>query len=257
MPSLLRYPGGKSRGKLKDKIIEHIAEHHSGGSFGELFFGGGGITLNLIKEKVVDNVIICEKDIALADLWWQIIDDPRDLIRKVERFTPSVRAFKDVKERVLAEQGNGFDFLVVNRLSHGGRGVKAGPQGGHNQQGQYKIDCRWKTETLVKTIGLLHRLFGTVDVDWFCGSYDDAPWGIDYLYMDPPYWSVGDELYQHNFTEDDHLALFDYLRGRGGWLLSYNNCPEVRELYQGFNMEVTGTVGNGGEKPNSELLIWA
>jgi DNA adenine methylase len=256
MTSLLRYPGGKSRGKLKDQIIEHIAEHHSGGSFGELFFGGGGITINLIKQKLIDNVTICEKDSALADLWWQIIDDPRGLIRKVERFEPSVRVFLSAKLRVLAEQGTGFNFLVVNRLSHGGRGVKAGPQGGHNQDGKYKIGCRWNTETLVKHIQDLHDLFGTVDVKWVCGSYEGVQ-ELDYLYMDPPYWDIGDEMYQHSFTENDHLNLFDYLRARDGWLLSYNNCPEVRNIYVGFNMKVTGTVGNGGEKPNTELLIWA
>lgn len=247
---ILRYPGGKSRGSLHHRIVDHIAEH-THGLFAEPFFGGGGVTTGLLKIGVLEDIIICEKDDALRNLWTHIICNPSLLLRSVKRFVPSVDQFVKRKQRILDGKGSGFDALVVNRLSHGGRGVKAGPQGGFDQRGKYKIGCRWNAPGLVKGINHLHDLFGTVSVVVMPDYQVEA----DYYYMDPPYWEVGDQLYLHNFSTEDHFALRSWLDGRD-FLLSYNNHPEVHKLYKGYNVITTGTAGNGGEKKNSELLIW-
>lgn len=253
--ALLRYPGGKSRGFIHDQIVKHICLHYDGGRFGELFFGGGGITLTLIKRRVIDNVTIAEKDSALCKLWWAVINNPSKLIEKINEFKPSVSEFLEAKDRVLREKGSAMDALVANRLAHGGRGVKAGPQGGHDQKGKYKIGCRWTPSTLVKGIKELHALFASVDVTFVEGTYQQVK-GLDYLYMDPPYYEVGDRLYQHNFTEEDHVNLKLYLDEQPAWLLSYNNHKKVRDLYREYSILTSSTNGNGGEKKNSELLIW-
>lgn len=53
------------------------------------------------------------------------------------------------------------------------------------------------------------------------------------FYCDPPYYSTED-MYE-GFTRDDHERLRDALGNlRGKFLLSYNDCPEIRELYAGF-----------------------
>ena len=54
-----------------------------------------------------------------------------------------------------------------------------------------------------------------------------------FFYLDPPYYSTED-MYE-GFSRDDHLRLRDTLAGiRGKFLLSYNDCPEIRELYDGY-----------------------
>jgi len=254
MATLLRYPGGKSRNPIRSIIVNHIIERFEGGVFGELFFGGGGITISLLKKGVLTDLVICEKDAGLSKLWWSVIHGPSHLLKRIKEFEPSVDSFFDAKDKLLRGVGTGFDALVANRLSHCGRGVMAGPQGGNNQTGKHKIGCRWKSSQLDSTVRGLNELFGTVNVRICNTSYLDCG-GCDYLYMDPPYWEVGSGLYQHSFKPLDHSLLLAYLHGQPRWLLSYNNHPTIHAIYEGFEMMTAKTSGNGGLKDN-ELLIW-
>ena len=53
------------------------------------------------------------------------------------------------------------------------------------------------------------------------------------FYLDPPYYNA--ESFYDGFTLDDHLKLKDLLTTIKGWfILSYNDHPAIRDLYQGF-----------------------
>lgn len=55
-----------------------------------------------------------------------------------------------------------------------------------------------------------------------------------FFYLDPPYFSTED-MYTVEFAWTDHVRLRDVaLDMQGRFLLSYNDCPEIRELYDGF-----------------------
>ena len=57
-----------------------------------------------------------------------------------------------------------------------------------------------------------------------------------FFYLDPPYFSTED-MYAVGFGWDDHVRLRDTLKDiKGKFLLSYNDCPEIRELYEGFSL---------------------
>lgn len=57
-----------------------------------------------------------------------------------------------------------------------------------------------------------------------------------FFYADPPYFSTED-MYDVDFGWDDHVRLRDTLKNiNGKFLLSYNDCPEIRELYKDFSM---------------------
>ena len=57
-----------------------------------------------------------------------------------------------------------------------------------------------------------------------------------FFYADPPYFSTED-MYDVGFGWADHVRLRDTLKSiKGRFLLSYNDCPEIRELYEGFSM---------------------
>lgn len=57
-----------------------------------------------------------------------------------------------------------------------------------------------------------------------------------FFYLDPPYFSTED-MYEVEFGWDDHVRLRDTLKNiKGKFLLSYNDCDEIRELYNGFSM---------------------
>lgn len=52
-------------------------------------------------------------------------------------------------------------------------------------------------------------------------------------YFDPPFFHKADKLYRYWFGADDHIALKRYLdRLTEMWILSYDYCPEARQLYR-------------------------
>lgn len=80
-----------------------------------------------------------------------------------------------------------------------------------------------------------------------------------FLYLDPPYYGK-EEFYDARFTAEDHGCLADLLTGfKGQFMLSYNDCSEVRELYKNFKIEAITTTYSALGKVNgaagNELII--
>lgn len=57
-----------------------------------------------------------------------------------------------------------------------------------------------------------------------------------FFYLDPPYYST-ENMYPGGFGTDDHKRLRDLLCTiKGRFLLSYNDCPEIRGLYKEYEI---------------------
>ena len=57
--------------------------------------------------------------------------------------------------------------------------------------------------------------------------YDHEP-----MYLDPPYYKAGNSLYIEKMTEADHFDLAVLLYKRKNWVLSYDDCSEIQDLYK-------------------------
>ena len=81
-----------------------------------------------------------------------------------------------------------------------------------------------------------------------------------FFYCDPPYFS-SEYVYQCGFTWDDHLRLKNALaNAKGKWLVSYNDCKEIRNLYDGCSFFDFTRLHNMKQRINAgeqfpELLI--
>ena len=81
-----------------------------------------------------------------------------------------------------------------------------------------------------------------------------------FFYLDPPYYST-EGMYPGGFGKEDHVRLRDLLRTiKGKFLLSYNDCEEIRELYKDyeifdFSRPHSMTHRYGAGKEFQELLI--
>ena len=77
------------------------------------------------------------------------------------------------------------------------------------------------------------------------------------IYLDPPYYVKGNQLYQHGFSDDDHFRLADLLKSTAHrWILSYDDCPEVRALYHWAEVRtVSVNYSIAGAQRERELLI--
>ena len=79
------------------------------------------------------------------------------------------------------------------------------------------------------------------------------------FYLDPPYYEA-EKYYPDRFMPEDHERLRDALtRIRGKFILSYNDCPEIREMYKGYSIKGVERQDNLATKTNprrySELII--
>ena len=91
---------------------------------------------------------------------------PGELQSLIRDFTPSVAAFHEYKQELLAMDGQadpsplvGFKKLAVHRLSYSGLGtMSGGPLGGWSQAGKDKIDSRWRPDRLIREVSDLHTL---------------------------------------------------------------------------------------------------
>ena len=79
------------------------------------------------------------------------------------------------------------------------------------------------------------------------------------FYLDPPYFGTEDFYGKEMFPRDQFAALATALTGlKGQFLVSLNDCPEVRELFRGFKIEAVQTrytVSGGGGAAAGEVFI--
>lgn len=265
--TLLRYPGGKK--KLKKVLLPVLRIYAKMDyEYREPFFGGGSFLTNLKFKRIWIN----DADYALSCLWTSVAKNPEELKRRVMDFTPSVSSFYDYKRRLLEKDygqdvtETGFIKLAIHQISYSGLGPKSGgPLGGKEQRSKYKIDCRWNPDYICKKIDSIHSYFNSIELlRGECTSEDflyliKEPAGDKkvVLYLDPPYYEKGEELYQHSFGEEDHQRLMESLKLTGHkWFLSYDDCPEIRDMYKWakiFPVQVNYTINGSFTKP--EVVI--
>jgi DNA adenine methylase len=102
-------------------------------------------------------------------------------------------------------------------------------------------------ETRYKEILEKVKTFKPGKVQVSCASFEEAitKHPNDFLFLDPPYYLGGESkmfkgMYPNcNFAihhnDFDHKKLADLLnKHKGGFLLTYNDCPEVRAFYKDF-----------------------
>jgi DNA adenine methylase len=55
------------------------------------------------------------------------------------------------------------------------------------------------------------------------------------IYLDPPYYVAGKDLYLNAYRHRDHEILSRYVRGiKRRWVVSYDDVSSVRDLYRGY-----------------------
>lgn len=65
-----------------------------------------------------------------------------------------------------------------------------------------------------------------------------------FFYCDPPYYETEDH-YAVCFPKTDHVRLRDTLAAsRGRWMVSYNDCEYIRELYAGYYIHAVTRINN-------------
>lgn len=239
--SPLRYPGGK--GKLfqfvKDLVISNKLE---GGSYSEPYAGGAGIALGLLIEDYVSEIHINDVDEGIYSFWYSILEHTDTFLKKVwdtpldmDEWHKQVYIQKNKTKFTQLEIG--FSTFYLNRTNRSGI-IKAGVIGGLDQSGNYKIDARFNREGLAKRINTIacHKaqinIYRQDAIDFITKTLPkNKMQGL--IFLDPPYYAKGKNLYTSFYEHDDHEKVAEAIKKspHKHWIVTYDNAEQIDEIY--------------------------
>lgn len=254
---LIRYPGSKDKHLLF--LEPYLKNAQNSRTVYEPFAGTASITFYLLENKMVDYYLINDIDEDIIALWKTVKNNPKKLIQAIQSYTPSVKDFYEFKEntgKTVFEKA--FHKLVLHQISYSGLGSMAGgPMGGKSQMSKYGVDCRWYPKKLEAGILKCSKLLNSVKGDITSNSWEQtvntAIKNHGFIYLDPPYFVKGNELYVNGGVEHELLA--EKLKQSNDFVLSYDDTPEIRKMYAWAKINKIGVRSHLHHKMITDVAI--
>lgn len=266
----LRYPGGKTTmmGHLAAWVPSRTLFDPGFEHYIELFVGGGAMLFELMSRgKSWSTTVLNDLDVSLMAIYIAARDHPQELKQLIINCTPSVAIWERAKQvdgNVTNVVESAAAKLVLHYCSHAGLGYMAGSaQGGKTQESKYPIGCRWNPLKICRAIDDLHGVLThgasrlhSADFSWVLENAVPEP-ATTFIFADPPYVEAGEQLYRHSFTREDHERLAEAFHSSDArWLLTYDDCPLIRDLYADHIVYAfPATTGNNHARKHGELVI--
>ena len=253
--SPLRYPGGKSKACL---IIENELQKYTNISkYNTLvspFFGGGSFEFHM-QNKYKLNIIANDKFKPLYTFWNMLKNKKQELCDSIIKLKPvSKEQFTTYRNTIMNltdELKQASYYFVINRCSFSGSTLS----GGFSEQASIKrfTDNSIK---LLSNSNLEKITFENKDCIAFIENNNKE---TNLMFLDPPYYLEKSTLYGYNgdmHEKFDHEKLAATLKNIKNWILCYNNCPTIRNLYNDYKIvSVNWNYGMNKSKKSSEILI--
>ena len=248
--SFMSWVGGKKA--LRDTIVSRLC--NTCDRYVEVFGGGGWVLFHKPPGKFE---VYNDFNPNLANLYRCVRDHPKELCEELRYTLNSRTDFEHIREvlhskTVIPDIKRAAYFYQIIRESYASGLDSFGAQP-HNM---------WRNFPLITEASrrLQNVVVENKDFEKLIKQYD-RPNTI--FYLDPPYYETEDYYEDVGFGRDDHERLCNALMGiKGKFLLSYNDCPEIRKLYskEGIMIESTTRLSNIAQrfdagKQYPELLI--
>lgn len=209
----------------------------------EPFAGGAGASLSLLYLEEAPSISINDKDPSVFAIWWSLLNRSRAFLDLLSDSRPTMaewRRQRDVYRSPsrMPRVKRGFAAFYLNRCNRSGIIMNGGPIGGVKQAGKWKLGARFNKEGLRKRCEKVHEYrerieTSCVDGLQFIKGRDSES---TFFFIDPPYFEKGPLLYLNALGREYHQALASQLRtmAEAAWILTYDDCPEIRALYRGW-----------------------
>jgi DNA adenine methylase len=239
--SPLRYPGGKTQlYNYTQSLIEK--NNLLGCTYVEPYAGGSGLALALLNNEVVDNIILNDIDRSIYAFWNTVLTNNDKLCEKIISTDITINEWYKQKEiqnnKSTAELFElAFSTLFLNRTNHSGI-ITAGPIGGYNQNGNYKLNCRFNKKSILQKLNLIDSYkdkihFYNLDAIEFFHQLDNH--NNIFIFLDPPYFYKGKELYTNYYDTNNHITLAkEIAKLNHKWIVTYDNVDEIKQIYQDY-----------------------
>jgi DNA adenine methylase len=242
LSSPLRYPGGKG---LMTDLIAQTRSINGLGETGvvEPFAGGAGASLSLLFKEETPEIFINDVDTAIHDFWWAVTqrtDAFVELLAKTRISIPEWRRQRKVYRQTgrVSRLRRGFSVFYLNRCNRSGIIMNGGPIGGIKQEGEWKLNARFNKSELRERCERIREYRERIHISGHDGISlirKVASKNVFY-FIDPPYFAKGKTLYLNSLDQSYHEALGKELMAIGDvpWVLTYDDCPEIRKIYRGW-----------------------
>lgn len=250
MNSFMSWVGGKKA--LREAIVARLC--CSCDRYVEVFGGGAWVLFHKLPGKFE---VYNDFNPNLANLYRCVRDHPEELCEEL-RYTLNARVdFDHIREvlrtkTVIPDIRRAAYFYQIIRESYASGLDSFGAQP-HNM---------WRNFPLITEASkrLQSVVIENKDFEKLIQQYD-RPNTI--FYLDPPYYETEDYYEDVGFGKADHERLCNALMQiKGKFLLSYNDCPQIRQLYsrEGIMIESTTRLSNIAQRYDAgkqypELLI--
>jgi DNA adenine methylase len=247
---IIPWMGGKRR--LADRLIPQFPPHKC---YVEVFAGGAAL---YFLRPPADVEVINDINGDLVNLYRVVKNHLEEFVRHFKYSLSSREIFKwtkDTPPEALTDIQRAARFFYLQQHCFGGK-----------IEGQ-----NWGTATTAPAVNLLRleenlsaahlRLASSYieNMDWQkCIERYDRP--HTFFYLDPPYWETAGYGCAFGFEQYEKMA--EVLRRiKGKAIVSINDHPEIRRMFEGFQFEtaeIKYTVG-GGRKgaERAELIIYS
>lgn len=224
MNSFMGWIGGKKL--LREIIVSNFPSNFE--RYVEVFGGAGWVLF--YKDKHAKEEIYNDYNSELVNLFRCIKYHREELQKELKYFLNSREQFQDFlaqyKIRGLTDIQRAARYFMLIKTSYGSKGKNYG--------------CVKKNvEVFVNYLSDIEKRLNNViienrDFQEIIKLHDKKD---TLFYLDPPYFGTEKYYSEVDFLPEDHIRLRDSLREiKSKFILSYNDCSEIRELYKEYNI---------------------
>jgi DNA adenine methylase len=256
--SPLRYPGGKTRAcKILDEILVQNFDISAFDRIISPFFGGGSFEF-YIQNKYNLRIIANDKFTPLSNFWRICKTNREELVAELEKKIDRISKteFLEYRAQIMEEPRQleqSVMYFIINRCSFSGATLS----GGFSQDASKN---RFTRSSIEKIAQLALEEFEILNLDFtdFLAQLEQSQ--RDLIFLDPPYYlQSGSNLYGKSGDMHEgfpHEVLFRVIENRQNWIMTYNDCDYIRDLYKDF-LIITAewSYGMNKTKKSSEIII--
>jgi DNA adenine methylase len=235
----IRYAGGKSLavGHIIEMLPNNIKKVISP------FIGGGSVEVAVSRELDIEVVGYDIFDV-LVNFWNVLINGREDLYKELKKLKPNKEEYEKVKgklkahwkkEKLIKDKVKLAAYYYFNHNLSYGPGFLGWPSSVYLNKKRYE-----------RMVGKL-KDFDPKNLKVKCGDFEEAfkKYPNDFFYCDPPYFIGNDSkmfrgiypmrnipVHHNGFNHEKLKKLLD--NHKGGFILSYNNCDDIRRMYKKY-----------------------
>ena len=211
----------------------------------EPYAGGAAVALYLLFYGYVKEITINDFDKSIFAFWYSILHHNKKFCNRISETDITLENWNEFR-KVQGRKASvslfelGFSTFFLNRTNRSGI-ISGGMIGGRKQDGNYTIGCRFNKDELVERIWRIGKfkdkihLFNLDAMNLVKKIQAEQKDENMIFYFDPPYYMKGPSLYLDHYGKEDHGQVAKDIQKikDSKWIISYDNAPEIKSLYNG------------------------